>query len=342
MRFSTPDAAWLLLLLPLLAFFVLWAARRRRADLQRFAAAEVVDRLTRTARPGIAVWKGLLFSAGVLFLVLALTGPQFGVRLEMAERRGVDVMVVLDVSRSMLTEDVRPNRLERARHAVGELLDRLEGDRVGLVVFAGSAFVQCPLTLDQGALRMLLASVDAGSIPSQGTSLERALVAAGRSFREEDTQYKVIVALSDGEAHVGDAAAAAAELADQGVRIFTLGMGTPEGDLIPLRADDGTRLEYHKDRDGNYVKSRLDEAALRRVAAAGEGAYWRTTLQGGELTDLADRIAGLEERDLGTDRFTRYEERFQWPLLAALLCFVAETALSERSRTRREWQGRFA
>jgi Ca-activated chloride channel family protein len=242
----------------------------------------------------------------------------------------------------MLTEDVRPSRLERARHAIGGLLEGLEGDRAGLVVFAANAFVQCPLTLDHGAMRMLLSSLDAGSIPSQGSSLERALVTASSSFDADDRQYKVVIVFTDGEAHAGDASAAAADLAAQGARVYCVGVGTPEGDLIPLRADDGTRLEYHKDRQGNYVKSRLDEAALRGVAAAGEGAYWRSSVGGGELQDLADRIVGLEEKELGAERFTRYEERFQLPLLAGLLCFLTELLLSERARARREWQGRFA
>ena len=342
MRFASPDSAWLLLLLPLLALFALWATRQRQRDLALFASPEVSVRLTRTVRRGRQQMKSVLTIVGMLMLVIALTGPQFGVRLEMAERRGVDVMVVLDLSRSMLAEDVRPSRLMRARHVIGQLLDQLEGDRAGLVVFAANAFVQCPLTLDHSAMRMLLSGLNGGDIPSQGTSLERALETAGKSFNEDDQQYKVVVVFSDGEAHAGDASGAAAELAAQGARVYCIGMGTPDGDLIPLRADDGTRLEYHKDGDGNYVKTRLDEAALRGVAAAGEGAYWRSSLAGGEMTDLVDRIAGLEEKELGAERFTRYEERFQLPLLAALLCFLAEAILSERARPRREWQGRFA
>jgi Ca-activated chloride channel family protein len=342
MRFATPDNAWLLLLIPVLALFALWATRQRQRDLQRFVGPEVSGRLTRTVRRSRQQLKSIIIVVGILLLVIALTGPQFGVRLEMAERRGVDVVVVLDLSRSMLAEDVRPNRLARARHAIGELLDGLQGDRAGFVVFAANAFVQCPLTLDLGAMRMLLTSLDAGDIPSQGTSLARALETAGKSFDADDRQYKVVVVFSDGEAHVGDASSAAAALAAQGARVYCVGMGTTEGDLIPLRADDGTRLEYHKDREGNYVKSRLDETALRAVAAAGEGAYWRSTLGGRELQDLVDRIADLEDKELGAERFTRYEERFQLPLLVALICFLLEALLSERARVRREWQGRFA
>lgn len=342
MRFASPDNAWFLLLMPLAVAFAVWATRRRRRDLERFVHAAVAERLTRSVSRTRQSLRSGLVVAGLLLSVLALTGPQFGVKLEMAQRRGVDVAIVLDLSRSMLTQDVRPNRLERARHAVGELVAGLEGDRVGLVVYAADAFVQCPLTLDSGAMGMLLRSVQVGDLPSQGTSLARALQAAGRSFDEHDRQFKVVVVFSDGEAHVGDAAEAAAALAGAGVTVYCVGVGTPEGDLVPVGGDGGTRTEYHRDRAGNYVKSRLDEAALRDVAAAGEGAYWRSSLGGRELEDLADRIAGMEEKTLGADRFTHFEERFQIPLAAALLCFLAESLLSDRAQSRREWRGRFA
>lgn len=342
MRFAYPEYGWLLLLVPLAILFAVWAAGRRRRDLERLAHAAVAPRLTRTVSRARQHVKTALVVAGVGLLVVALTGPQFGVKLEMAERRGVDVVIVLDLSRSMLAEDVRPNRLERARHAVGELLDRLEGDRVGLVVFAANAYVQCPLTLDYGALRMLLAAVEIGAMPSQGTSLERALGVAADAFDDEARQDRAVVVLSDGEAHLGDAASAAARLAADGARVFCIGVGTSDGELIPLKADDGTRLDYHKDRDGNYVKTRLDEPALREVAAAGEGAYWRSSLSAFEVQALSDRIAGMEDGDLGAERFTSYEERYQIPLGLALLCFVVEGLLSERARRRREWRGRFA
>ena len=342
MRFAAEHNQWLLLLVPLAAWFAAWAHSRRRRDLERLAHAAVAPRLTRSVSRTRQHVKSALLVAGLGLLALALTGPRFGVRLEMAQRRGVDVVLLLDLSRSMLTEDVRPNRLERARQAMGKLLDDLQGDRVALVVFAANAYVQCPLTLDTAALRLLLGAVDVNAIPSQGTSLARALELAGGVFDPEDRHDKVAVLFSDGEAHTGSAADAAARLADQGVRLFCIGVGSPEGDLIPLRSEDGRRLDYHKDRDGNYVKSRLDEAALREVAAAGEGAYWRSSLTGRELEAVADRISGLQQKELGAERFTRYEERFQIPLALALACFLAEGLLSERSRGRREWRGRFA
>ena len=342
MRFAAEHNQWLLLLVPLAAWFAVWAHSRRRRDLEGLVHAAVAPRLTRSVSRARQHLKSALLVAGMGLLALALTGPRFGVRLEMAQRRGVDVVVLLDVSRSMLAEDVRPNRLERARQAIGKLLDELKGDRAALVVFAANAYVQCPLTLDTSALRLLLGSVDVAAIPSQGTSLARAIDQAGRLFDPEDRQHKAAVLFTDGEAHTGSAAEAAARLADQGARLYCIGVGSPEGGLIPLRSGEDGRMEYHKDRDGNYVKSRLDEAALREAASAGEGAYWRSSLGGRELEAVADRISGLQQKELGSERFTRYEERFQIPLALALACFLAEGLLSERSRRRREWRGRFA
>ena len=342
MRFAAEHNQWLLLLVPLAAWFAVWAHSRRRRDLEGLVHAAVAPRLTRSVSRARQHLKSALLVAGMGLLALALTGPRFGVRLEMAQRRGVDVVVLLDVSRSMLAEDVRPNRLERARQAIGKLLDELKGDRAALVVFAANAYVQCPLTLDTSALRLLLGSVDVAAIPSQGTSLARAIDQAGRLFDPEDRQHKAAVLFTDGEAHTGSAAEAAARLADEGARLYCIGVGSPEGGLIPLRSGEDGRMEYHKDRDGNYVKSRLDEAALREAASAGEGAYWRSSLGGRELEAVADRISGLQQKELGSERFTRYEERFQIPLALALACFLAEGLLSERSRRRREWRGRFA
>ncbi|MEE2657084.1 MAG: VWA domain-containing protein [Candidatus Latescibacterota bacterium] len=344
MRFADASLLWLLSLLPLLVASAMWTSRRRRRDLYRFASEGVAERLLRNVSVARQNWKKVLVVAGICLLAIALSGPQFGVKFDMAQRRGVDVVVCIDVSRSMLAEDLLPNRLERARHAIGRLLDALEGDRVGLVVFAANAYVQCPLTLDYSALRMLLSAVDARTIPSQGTSIANAVKTAASCFNEGDRQFKTIVLFSDGEAHDGDAVDAARQAAEEGAQLFVVGMGTEEGELIPIRSngDRGGQVEYHKDRQGNYVRSRLDETGLRSIASAGEGAYFRASLSGGEIATIADRIAGLEEKDLGAERFVRYEERFQIPLVLSLICFFTEGYLSERVRRRGEWKGRFA
>ena len=340
MRFSHPEVAWALLLVPSMLLLVLWSARRGQSAMERVVGDEVRERLTRSLDPIARSWRRSLSVVGTFLVVITMLGPQFGLQLSMAQRRGVDVVVCLDLSRSMLAQDIRPNRLEHARYAIGELVDGLGSDRVGLVVYAAHAFVQCPLTLDKGALRLLLGSVSAGDLPSQGTSLERALEAAASAFDPDDRQHKVIVVFSDGEDHVGDGAAVAARLAAEGVRIFTMGVGTATGELIPTAGDQGN--DYHKDRAGNYVKTRLDEAALRAISRAGEGAHYSSTLEGSELAALREWIDRLDDKEFGEESFRGYEERYQWPLGLAFICFLVEMTLSERQRQRRQWQGRFA
>ncbi|MEE3259702.1 MAG: VWA domain-containing protein, partial [Candidatus Latescibacterota bacterium] len=229
MRFVALYNFWLLLLLPLLGFFFAWALLARRRALVRFARWPLAEKLTRDVSRGRQFWKYGLLGMGTLLLILALTGPQFGTKLEMARRKGVDVFAVLDVSRSMAAEDVKPSRLERAKHQIRGLVDLLEGDRVGLVVFAGKAFVQCPLTTDYGAVEMFLDILDAGSVSAQGTAIGAALRLATRSFDPDDLQHKAVVLFTDGEDHMGQPLEAARAAAAQGVRVFAVGLGTPAG-----------------------------------------------------------------------------------------------------------------
>jgi len=341
MRFGAPLSFWLLLLLPLIVALLLWALMAKRRDLARFAELTMAEKLTRNASRGRQHLKGALRVTGTLFLILAMTGPQFGAKLAMAQRRGVDVVIALDVSRSMLAEDVKPSRLERAKHQIGELLERMEGDRVGLVVFAGQTFVQCPLTLDYGGVRMFLDIIDAGTIPVQGTAIADAVRVATRCFEEGDRQHKVIVLFTDGEDHVGRPAAAAEAAAAEGVRIFAVGLGTQTGELIP-EPEEGGGLSFHKDRQGQYVKTRLDEGTLEQMVLATDGDYYRSSLGGGELESIYGQIARMDQKELGSTRFTQYEERFQIPLLLALVCLFAEAFLGDGRTREKEWRGRFA
>jgi Ca-activated chloride channel family protein len=340
MRFASPENFWLLLLLPLLAVFFAWATLARRRALVRFVRWPLAEKLTRDLSRARQYVKYGLLGLGVMWAILALCGPQFGTKLEMAKRKGVDVMVVLDVSRSMLAQDLKPSRLVRAKQQIRELLDQLEGDRVGLIVFAGQAFVQCPLTLDYGAVEIFLDVLDAGMIPVQGTAIGDALRLATRCFDEEDDQHKVIVLLTDGEDHVSDPLDAAEKAAEQGVHIFAIGLGTADGELIPEQQEGGG-FSYHKDESGNYVKTRLDEATLKAVALNTDGDYFRSSLGGGELSIIGERIAQMDQKEFSSTRFTQYEERFQIPLLLALLAFLSEAFLGEKRARSGEWKGRF-
>ena len=339
MRFGDPQAFWFLLLAPLCLVFYFWAFRRKRRALAAFGNPALMEKLTSATswvRQGV---KAALMVAGFFFLVLALVRPQFGTKLELLHRRGVDIIIALDTSLSMLAEDIKPNRLARARYEIEGLIDRLEGDRVGLVAFAGRSFALCPLTLDYGAAKLFLDSIDSDIIPVQGTAIAEAIRTATKAFGSQERKYKVLILITDGEDHAGDPAEAAEEAAEAGVRIFAVGVGTREGELIPVRAEG--RVDYLKDRRGRIVKSRLDEAALQEVARVTDGAYVRAGSGGVGLEQVYAQIAEMEKKELGARKYTQYKHRYQWPLAFALACFVCEALLSDRRRERREWRGRF-
>lgn len=340
MRFSSPETFWFLLLIPLLCVFFAWVTLARRKALLRFVRWPLAEILTRDLSRRRQFAKYILSGVGVIWALLALCGPQLGAKLEMAQRKGVDVVLVLDVSRSMLAEDLKPSRLARAKQQIRELIDLIQGDRVGLIVFAGQAFVQCPLTLDYGAVDMFLDVLDAGMIPVQGTAIGDALRLATRSFDAEDEQHKVVVLLTDGEDHISKPLAAAKDAAEQGIRVFAIGLGTADGELIP-ETQQGGGTSYHKDDRGNYVKTRLDEATLKEIALSTNGDYFRSSLAGRELVSISEQIAQMDQKEFSSTRFTQYEERFQIPLLLALCCFFIEAFIGEKRARNIEWKGRF-
>jgi Ca-activated chloride channel family protein len=339
MQFGDPQVFWLLLLLPVLSVFYFWAFRKKKRALETFGSPALMKKLTSATSKARQWVKAGLMAGGFLFLILALVQPQFGTKLEMIQRRGVDLIILLDTSLSMLAQDIKPDRLTRARYEIADLLDRLKGDRVGIVAFAGRPHVLCPLTLDYGAAKLLLDTVDTHFIPVQGTAVADAIRTAVRSFGATETKYKAMILITDGENHVDDPVAAAREASKAGVRIFVVGVGTPEGELIPIH--DGGRVDYLKDRNGNIVKTRLDEPTLQEIAQVSDGLYVRASGGGIGLKAVYDRIDEMEKRDFGSKRYTQYIHRFQWPLALALMCFFGEALLSDRRRKADEWHGRF-
>ncbi|MDP6779409.1 MAG: VWA domain-containing protein [Candidatus Latescibacteria bacterium] len=339
MRFGDPQAFWLLNLIPLLVVFTLWASHRKRRALGTFGRPGMVAKLTSAtsrARQGV---KAALVIGGFGLLSLALVQPQFGTKTELLHRRGVDIIIALDTSMSMLAEDISPNRLQRALYEIEGLIDRLQGDRIGLLAFAGKSFTLCPLTLDYTAAKLFLDAVGVDTIPAQGTAIAEAIRSATRSFGTQGQKYMVLILITDGEDHGGDPLAAAEEAATAGVRVYAVGVGTPEGELIPVRSQG--RREYLKDRRGNIVKTRLDEATLARIAEITDGAYIRAQAGGVGVEEAYAQISQMEKRDLGSRRYTQYKHRYQWPLGLAFLCFVFEALLSDRRRGVGEWRGRF-
>ncbi|MDZ7372750.1 MAG: VWA domain-containing protein [candidate division KSB1 bacterium] len=336
LRFANPDILYLFLGLPALVAFYLAVFRWKRKALERFGRWEQVQRLTAGVSWGRQRLKAALLVAVVMLLILALARPQIGTRLEEVKREGIDIVVAVDVSRSMLAEDVRPNRLEKAKHELRNLIRRLRGDRIGLVIFAGQAFLQCPLTLDYGAAEMFVDILDPGLIRDQGTAIAEAIRTALKAFNQAERKHKVLILITDGEDHEGRLVEAAKEAARQGVVIFTIGVGDPQGAPVPLVNELGQKVGFKKfvrpDGTEEIVMSRLDEVTLQKIALETGGKYYRATGTEGELSKILDEISGMEKKELGSLRFTHYEDRYQYVLGVALFLLIAEQMIPEWKR----------
>jgi Ca-activated chloride channel homolog len=331
-QFGNPTSFWLLAAVPVLVLFFVWAFRARRRALERIAAEPLAQRLTGLVRPVARLWKAVLLVAGVMFVALALAQPRWGFEWREVKNRGVDVFVLLDVSKSMLTEDVRPNRLAQAKFAVEDLVSKLRGDRVGLIAFAGTAFVQCPLTIDYEAFRLTLKDADPRIIPRGGTAIGPAIRTALKAFEAGEGRDRAIVLITDGEQTEGDASAAADEAAKASVKIYAIGVGTAEGELIPVR-EEGKGMEFLKDREGVTVKSRLDETTLKEIALKTGGIYVRSAAGDFGMDTIYDKgIAQLQRKEYEARLQRRFFERFQWPLGISLALLLLEAFVSDRRK----------
>ncbi|HEV8701881.1 MAG TPA: VWA domain-containing protein [Candidatus Polarisedimenticolia bacterium] len=332
MRFAAPEYLWLLFGLPVLALAFVLSFRRRRRALEALGELRLVRRLTASASTERRIIKAVLVGGAVLFLVLALARPQWGAKLETVTRRGVDVIIAVDTSTSMLAEDVKPSRMAQARAAVASFVDLLRGDRIGLVAFAGTAYVACPLTLDYTAAAMFVEVLDTDLIPIQGTAIAAAIRAATSAFRQGERRHKVLVLLTDGEDHEGDVMAAARDAGAEGITIFTIGVGSSRGEPIPLRNERGDIIGYKEDRKHRKVTSRLGESDLEAIALQTGGKYFRSTPDGIELQRVYEEISRMDQRTMSGRMMSVYEERYQIPLLAALILLAIEAALLDRRR----------
>jgi len=331
----------LLWILPLLGAFFLWSFRRRRRRLETLIAPALIPRLTREFHRPKVIVRALLLTGFFAMGILSLARPQWGMRQETVQQQGVDVLVALDTSYSMNAEDVAPNRLEKAKSEIRGLMGRLKGDRIGLIAFAGTAVVQCPLTLDYGAASLFLDIADTETIPEPGTSLAAAIQTATSAFIAKERKYKVLVIITDGEDLEGQVQTAIDKAREGGVITYTVGVGSPEGRPIPVRDMKGDIIEYRKDPEGQVVVSRLDERALAQIASETGGRYFRATTSEGELDRIYDDISRMEKKQLESRLYRNFEDQFQYPLALAILFLVAEAWMSERRRPGQGWLARF-
>jgi Ca-activated chloride channel homolog len=331
MQWREINALVVVVLVPLAIAFFLWAFRRRDRDLARFVEAALLPTVAPDLDPRRRRARAVLSVLAIGLLVLALAGPMWGFRWQEVRSEGIDLIIALDTSKSMLATDVAPNRLARAKLAIQDLLNELGGDRVALIPFAGSSFVQCPLTLDRDAFRESLDAIEVGIIPRGGTNLPAAIESALDAFEGRQGNHQAIVLITDGESHEGDVDEAVKAATDRGVKIFTVGIGTTGGELIP--AEEGG---YLKDRKGQVVKSRLDEDTLQKIAIDSGGVYLHAAGVDLGLGALyRDHIATMDKRELESTMERRYEHRYQIPLLAAFVLLAGEMLIGERTSRRR-------
>lgn len=340
MTFGQPEFLYALAAVPAAALFMVWASWRRRSALARLGDAGLIAILSASVDRRARGLRGWLWLVALALTIFAVARPQWGSDVEVVERQGVQLMVALDISKSMLAEDLKPNRLGRAKLEIASLMDKLGGDEVGLVLFSGAAFLQFPLTFDYATARTFLEGAEPSMISRPGTVIGEAIDVAIEGFDEQSAGQKVILIVTDGESHEGDPVEAAREALERGVVVYTLGLGAGEGEPIPEYDEVGRLTGFIRDQQGNVVLSRLDEDTLRRVAREGGGTYYRSTADGSAIDDLVGDLASLEKDAIAHELETRRIERFQGFLLAALLFLVLSELVPDRVSSWMRWRDR--
>ena len=329
MTFGSPQYLYALLALPALMAFVWWAFARRAALVQRIGDPALIERLSVAVNRGMRRRRLVLWFLGIALIIVALARPQWGSDVQIVEHRGVQVMVALDISRSMLAQDLKPTRLDRAKLEISDLMSRLTGDEVGIVLFSGASFIQFPLTFDYATARTYLRNASPDAITRQGTVIAKAIETAMTGFSEERVSQKIIVIMTDGENHEGDPIAAARQAAEDGAVIYTVGFGSPEGEPVPEYDGQGNVIGYREDDQGRVVITQLDEAALQQVAQAGGGKYFRA-VERGAIAGLVDEIQSFQDESLQSEFNRTNIERFQIFLLAGVLSLVLAELMTDR------------
>lgn len=315
-----------------LALFFIWALRSKKRAMRKFAEDKLLDEIAASVNFKRQTMKSLGIIVVLILSVLALMRPQWGFQWQEVKRKGLDILIAIDVSKSMLATDVKPNRLERSKLAVKDLLKKLKGDRVGLIAFAGSAFLQCPLTVDYDGFLLALNDLSTDTIPRAGTSISSAIKKAIFSYEGGQKKYRVLVIITDGEDHEGNPIKLTQAAKKEGIKIFCIGIGTVEGELIQLIDETGKRI-FLKDRQGNVVKSRLNEGVLQKIALTCGGIYVRSSgAEFGLDYIYEEKLTPLEKREIKAQMSKFYHERFQIPLALALVLLIIEPFISDKKR----------
>jgi len=329
-KFENPEYFYALALIPLCVLIYIWYVFKTRRNMKKLGDSELLRRLVPDVSKAKKTGRFVLFTLGLSLLILGICNLQTGTKTQDVKREGADIMVCLDVSNSMMAQDLTPNRLERAKIALEKMIDKLQGDRLGIVVFAGEAYVQLPITTDYGAAKMFLESINPKIVPVQGTNIAAAINTSLESFGKDEGKNKAIVIITDGEQNEeDDAVSVAEEAAKKNITIHTIGVGSESGVPIPNMVN-GVPAGYKKDKQGNTVVTKLDPKILQDIAAATNGVYVQATSADIGLDAIMNKIAEMDKKQMESKMYTDYEDQFQWFLGAALLLLVIEALISER------------
>lgn len=327
--FAYPAMFGWLAVVAVIGFSGLWLRRRRAKSFATLGQASTIERMLPAGLRQRRAWAARLQIAGLLCVVVALAGPLIGAKLVEYKQKGLDVFIAVDCSLSMQAEDFKPSRMAHAKLILGQLIDRLAGSRIGLIAFAGQAYVQCPLTVDDGAARDILETIDTNTVPIPGTVVGEAIRVALKGLQAGEGHQRVLVLLTDGEDHKSDPQGAAKDAAAAGLKIFPIGIGSAQGEPIPLLDGQGNRTGYKRDKKGEVVLSRMDEATLLEIARVTDGHYLRASSTGDEVDELVRRLDTLQQGDQKSKMFNRFENRYQWPLALGLLLLLLSVAIPE-------------
>ncbi|MBI5574584.1 MAG: VWA domain-containing protein [Elusimicrobia bacterium] len=325
---------FLIVIIPIAIFVEYTSEKRKREFIKSIFSTENIRNLFVRYDLRIIELKKVLGIIGLFFLVFSLAGPRFGSKLVNIKKYGVDVIIAVDVSKSMLAEDIKPNRLEKAKLELSSLIDKLSGNRIGLIAFAGKPFLQCPLTLDTAATKIFLDSITTELIPVPGTAIAEAIELATKNFVQQERKYKALIILTDGEDNEGDVEASALEAKKEGVKIFTIGFGATQGELIPEKDSAGKITGYKKDKKGETVMTKLDAQILQKISYLTGGKYYQATDGEIEVSRIVEDISDMETKQLRAKKYERYEEKFYYFVLVVLILILAEMFLPDGFKKR--------
>ena len=336
LKYEHSEYLYLLVIVPVIILLFILTTRWQKKAIQLFGQTELIHKLMPMASFAKQRIKFIILCLSFIVLIIGIANPQIGSKMEEVKREGVDLMIAIDLSNSMLAEDLQPNRLMRAKQSISNLIDRLDGDRIGLIVFAGDAYVQLPITTDYSAAKLFLSTINTDIIPTQGTAIGKAIELAISSFETQDNeQNKAIIIITDGENHEDDAIEKAQEAQSLGIFVHTIGMGSADGGPIPVKNKYGNVIDYRKDKQGNTIITRLNESMLKDIAQSGGGAYIRANSTQNSLNTLFGEINKMEKKEIGTKVFTDYKDRFQWFIGISIILLIFEILISN---TKNKWR----